>query len=249
MGQYMLRREETSHKLVIVRHGESEGNACNLFTGWQDSNLTEKGCEEAYNAGNLLMRHGFVFDICFTSNLKRAIDTAYLILGYLGLGNIQVINSYKLNIRHRGCLQGLNREEAISIYGNKSVFKWENDYYCAPPPADDNRTKEISSNPLYERVRSDELPLTESHFDVYRRTVEFYKNSIRSEISNNRKVLVVTHGETIAELLRFIIGDIPCCFYQQNIPNAIPIVVELDQRLNCTDAYYLLQHKGTVSVG
>lgn len=178
-------------KLVLIRHGESEWNLENKFTGWTDVDLSETGKKEACNAGKILLNEGYDFDICYTSYLKRAIHTLNIILDTMDRAWLPVNKSYKLNERHYGALQGLNKKETAEKFGEEQVLIWRRSYDVRPPLLNEDDTRNPAKLAQYRDINKDELPLGESLLDTVNRVVPYFENVIKQDMLNNKKVLIV----------------------------------------------------------
>ncbi len=215
-------------KLVLVRHGESEWNRANLFTGWTDVDLTERGVEEAHLAGKWLKEKGFTFDIAFTSVLKRAIRTLWIILDELDQMWIPEEKSWRLNERHYGALQGLNKAEMAKKYGEEQVFIWRRSYDVPPPPLDPDDPRHPRFDPRYRNVDPHYLPASESLKDTLNRVKPFWEQRIWPELLSGKQVLIAAHGNSLRALVKHLnqISDeeIP----HVNIPTGTPWVYEFD---------------------
>jgi 2,3-bisphosphoglycerate-dependent phosphoglycerate mutase len=226
-------------KLVLQRHGESTWNLENRFTGWTDLDLTERGMEEAHKAAAVLKMEGYTFDVAYTSVLKRAIRTLWLVLDDMDLMWIPVYKSWRLNERHYGALQGLNKAETSKIHGAEQVMMWRRSYDVRPPPLsrDDRRHPRFDSR--YSDLSDDELPATESLKDTLNRVLPYWHEVIAPDIKKGKRVLVSAHGNSLRALVKHLdrLSDeeIP----RLNIPTGFPLVYELDDDLNPTDHYYL----------
>lgn len=192
-------------RLVLVRHGESVWNKENKFTGWTNVELTEKGIEEAKEAGRKLRKNGFSFDLAYTSLLKRANDTLNYILLELDLYNkIEVIKSYKLNERHYGALQGLNKTETREKYGEEQVHIWRRSYDVRPPKLELTDPRFPGNDDIYKDVPLNELPLTESLHDVYDRVIPYYKENIIPNLNNGKDIIICAHGNSLRALIKYL---------------------------------------------
>ncbi len=226
-------------KLVLTRHGESVWNKENLFTGWTDVELSEKGREEAKIAGEALVRAGFDFDVCYTSYLRRAIHTADIILDVMNLSWIPVYKSWSLNERHYGALQGKNKQETAQKYGDEQVRIWRRSY-DVPPPAlgrDDER------NPAFEKRYADlpqkDIPLTESLKDTVARVLPYFKRDITESLREGKTVLVAAHGNSLRALRMQLDGLSADEVVALEIPTGKPFVYEFDDDFNIVNSYYL----------
>lgn len=227
------------YKLVLLRHGESTWNKENRFTGWTDVDLTEKGELEAQNAGKLLKQEGFVFDLAYVSVLKRAIRTLHYALNEMDLLWIPVYKSWRLNERHYGALQGLNKAETAAKYGDEQVLIWRRSYATPPPPltADDPRFPGI--DPRYADLTSEELPLTECLKDTVARFLPFWHSTVAPTVKSGKRVIVVAHGNSIRALVKYLDNVSDDEIVELNIPTGIPLVYELDADLKPIKSYYL----------
>ena len=225
------------YKLVLIRHGESAWNKENRFTGFKDIDLSEKGREEAANAAKLLKAEGFVFDIAYTSVLRRAIRTLWLILDELDLMWIPIVNSWKLNERHYGDLQGLNKSETAAKFGEEQVQIWRRSYDIPPPPmsADDERYE--GNSPKYAGVEN--FPPTECLKDTVARTVPYFESEIAPQIKAGKRVIIAAHGNSLRSLVKYLDHVSDDDIVKINIPTGVPLVYELDENLKPVKNYYL----------
>lgn len=226
------------YKLVIVRHGESIWNKENRFTGWADVGLTKKGMKEAIEAGRILKKESFTFDVAFTSVLKKATRTLDLILKEMGL-IIPVRKSWRLNEKHYGALQGLNKREIAKKYGEKQVFLWRRSYDLRPPALKENDIRYPGNDPLYKNLRKKEIPLTESLKDTEMRLLPYWHEEIAPAIKKGKKVLIVAHGNSLRALVKYLDNISAQKIPDLNIPTGIALVYELDKTLKPTKHYYL----------
>lgn len=226
-------------KLVLVRHGESLWNQENRFTGWTDVGLSEKGAREAEEAGRLLAEQGFDFDVCYTSYLKRAIRTLNLILERLDREWLPVEKDWRLNERHYGALQGLNKTETAEKFGEAQVKIWRRSYDVRPPAlrADDERNPSRAAP--YRGVNPELLPLAESLRDTVARTIPFYESVVRKEMEEGRRVLIVAHGNSLRALVKHLSGLSDGEITDVNIPTGVPLVYEFDGTLKVLTSRYL----------
>jgi 2,3-bisphosphoglycerate-dependent phosphoglycerate mutase len=227
------------YKLVLLRHGESQWNLDNRFTGWTDVDLTEAGVREARAAGELLKREGFGFDIAYTSVLKRAIRTLWLALDALDLMWIPVVHSWRLNERHYGSLQGLNKAETAARFGEKQVLVWRRAYAIAPDPLIPDDPRWAGNDPRYKNLKPEEIPATECLKDTVARVLPFWNDSIAPAIRRGRRVLVAAHGNSLRALVKYLDGISDEDIVGLNIPTARPLVYELDENLKPIRNYYL----------
>ncbi|WP_304758355.1 2,3-diphosphoglycerate-dependent phosphoglycerate mutase [Faecalibaculum rodentium] len=226
-------------KLVLIRHGESEWNKENRFTGWTDMELSQKGREEARQAGQLLKNQGYSFDKAYTSVLKRANHTLDGVLLELGETDIPVTRSWKLNERHYGALQGLNKAETAAKYGDEQVHEWRRSWDVRPPLLDSDDKRNPVLDPLYKGVPADELPLGESLKDTVRRVVPFFESDIVPEIKAGKNVVIAAHGNSLRALVKFLDHISDDDIAGLDIPTGVPLVYELDDDMNPLRHYYL----------
>lgn len=224
-------------KLVLVRHGQSKWNLENKFTGWTDVELSEKGIEEAKEAGKVLKELGYSFDIAFTSVLKRANDTLYYILDELNENNIPIKYNYKLNERHYGALQGLNKKETALKYGDEQVHIWRRSADVRPPSLTKDDPRYPGNDPKYRDITN--IPLTENLIDTIERVVEYWKSDIEPEIKNDKKVIIVAHGNSLRGLIKYLDNLSNEEVVSLEIETGNPIVYELDDNLKPIKHYYL----------
>ena len=218
-------------KLVMVRHGQSAWNLENLFTGWTDVDLTEQGLREAREAGRLLKAEGYRFDLAFTSVLKRAIRTLWLVLDEMDLMWIPVERSWRLNERHSGALQGLDKAETTRRHGAEQVKVWRRSYDIPPPPLDADDPRHPRLDPRYRGLDPALLPATESLKDTLARVAPFWHERIAPELRAGRDVLIVAHGNSLRALVKMLDGMSDEAIVEFNIPTGVPIVYELDDAL------------------
>jgi len=227
------------HKLVLLRHGESTWNKENRFTGWTDVDLTERGRAEAAEAGHLLREGGYAFDIAFTSVLKRAIRTLWIALDMMDLMWIPEEKHWRLNERHYGALQGLNKAETAAKHGEAQTKIWRRSYDVPPPPLTADDPRQPSRDPRYAGVARSELPLTESLKDTVQRFLPYWHETIAPAIRSGRRVLIAAHGNSIRALIKYLDAVSDADIVQLNIPTGIPLVYELDGDLRPIRHYYL----------
>ncbi len=227
------------YKLVLLRHGESEWNKLNLFTGWTDVDLTDKGREEAAEAGRLLKEGGFTFDIAYTSVLKRAIRTLNIVLDVMDLMWIPDVKSWRLNERHYGALQGLNKAETAKKYGDEQVLLWRRSYDVPPPALDENDERYPGKDPRYAGLKKEEIPLTESLKDTVARFVPYWENTIVPTVKSGKKVIIAAHGNSLRALVKYLDNMSEEEIVKLNIPTGVPLVYELDDELKPIKHYYL----------
>lgn len=226
-------------KLVLIRHGESEWNKENRFTGWTDVDLSEKGIEEAVHAGKILTNNNYLFDISYTSVLKRAIKTLSTILEELDLLWIPVYKSWKLNERHYGALQGLNKAETAKKYGDEQVHKWRRYVDVRPPALDKDDPRCAGNEYKYHHLKPEEIPATENLDDTQKRVIEYWNEFIVPEIKKGQKIIIAAHGNTLRSLVRYLDKIPGNGIANLNIPTGIPLVYELDENLSPIRHYYL----------
>ena len=225
--------------LVLLRHGESTWNKENRFTGWTDVDLTEKGKEEAMNAGKIMKDKNFTFDIAFTSVLKRAIDTLNIVLNEMNI-SLDINYSWKLNERHYGALQGLNKDETRKKYGEEQVHLWRRSYDVKPPELTVDDERYPGHDPKYKDLKQEELPLTESLKDTLKRTLEYYNNDIIRYLHDGKNVLVVAHGNSIRSIIKYIENISDDEIMKVEIPTGVPYVYNLDNNFNIIEKYFLM---------
>ena len=226
-------------KLVLVRHGQSVWNLENKFTGWTDVELSENGIKEAKEAGIVLKQKGFTFDIAFTSVLKRANDTLNYILEELDLKDIPINYSYKLNERHYGALQGLNKDETRKKYGENQVLLWRRSADVRPPSLTKDDLRYPGNDPKYSNLKESELPLTENLVDTIKRVVEYYNSDIKKELEQSKKVIIVAHGNSLRGLMKYLDNLTDEEVIKLEIETGNPICYELDDNLKPIKHYYL----------
>ncbi len=227
------------HKLVLIRHGESAWNKENRFTGWTDVDLTEKGVAEAHQAGVLLREGGYEFDIAYTSVLKRAIRTLWIALDELDRMWIPVVNSWRLNERHYGALQGLNKAETAAEYGEEQVKLWRRSYDVPPPPLDPSDPRFPGFEERYRDLAPDELPRSEALKDTVARFLPYWHGTIAPTLRSGARVLIAAHGNSLRALVKYLDGISDEEIVGLNIPTGIPLVYELDESLKPIRHYYL----------
>ncbi len=226
-------------KLVLLRHGESTWNKENRFTGWTDVDLSEKGRQEALEGGQALKNEGYVFDLAYTSVLKRAIRTLWIVLDELDLMWIPVYRSWRLNERHYGALQGLNKSETAAKFGDGQVKIWRRSYDIRPPALTRDDPRFPGHDPRYRGLTPAELPLTECLKDTVDRFLPFWHEAIAPAVGSGQKVLIAAHGNSLRALVKYL-DDIPeADIVELNIPTGMPLVYELDDNLKPLQHYYL----------
>jgi 2,3-bisphosphoglycerate-dependent phosphoglycerate mutase len=227
------------HKLVLLRHGESTWNKENRFTGWTDVDLSERGREEAKEAGRLLREGGYFFDVAYTSVLKRAIRTLDIALDGLDLMWIPVVKNWRLNERHYGALQGLNKAETAAKHGEAQVKIWRRSYDIPPPPLSPDDPRHPSHDPRYASLSPNQLPATESLKDTVARFLPYWHETIAPAIRSGKRVLVAAHGNSLRALVKYLDNISDTDIVELNIPTGIPLVYELDDNLKPIRRYYL----------
>jgi 2,3-bisphosphoglycerate-dependent phosphoglycerate mutase len=227
------------HQLVLLRHGESTWNKENRFTGWTDVDLSEKGVAEAQAAGRLLREGGFDFDIAYTSVLKRALRTCWIALDELDRLWIPMEHNWRLNERHYGALQGLNKAETAAKHGEAQTKIWRRSYDIPPPPLPDGDPRLPSRDPRYAGLAASEVPRTESLKDTVARFLPYWHQTIAPTIRSGRRVLITAHGNSLRALVKYLDGISDDAIVELNIPTGIPLVYELDAALKPTGHRYL----------
>ncbi|MBP2144744.1 2,3-bisphosphoglycerate-dependent phosphoglycerate mutase [Methanofollis sp. W23] len=226
-------------KLVLLRHGESLWNKENKFTGWTDVDLSEKGVAEAHEAGKALKDAGFTFDLAHTSVLKRAIRTLWITLDEMDLMWIPVRRSWRLNERHYGGLQGLNKAETAKKFGDEQVFVWRRSYTTPPPPLEAEDPRFPGHDRRYAEVPADELPATECLADTVKRFLPLWEEEIVPELKAGKRVLIAAHGNSLRALVKHLDGVSDDEIARVNIPTGIPLIYELNDDLTPIRHYYL----------
>jgi len=231
--------QAATHKLVLLRHGESDWNRENRFTGWTDVDLSAKGIEEARAAGRLLRQENYCFDQAFTSVLKRAIRTLWLALDEMDLMWLPVEKSWRLNERHYGALQGLNKAETAAEFGDQQVLVWRRSYDTPPPALQPGDPRSPAGDPRYAELAAGGLPLTECLKDTVARVLPFWDDAIAPAIRADKRVLVAAHGNSMRALVKYLDQISESDIVGLNIPTGIPLVYELDDGLRPLRHYYL----------
>ena len=226
-------------KIVLLRHGESTWNKENRFTGWTDVDLTEKGRSEAVNAGRLLKDSGFAFDLAFTSVLKRAIRTLWITLEELDRMWIPIQHSWRLNERHYGALQGLNKAETAEKFGESQVKLWRRSYDVPPPALEPNDPRTGAGDPRYAGMAANEMPRTECLKDTVARFLPYWHESIAPVVRSGQSVVIAAHGNSLRALVKYLDGISDSEIVELNIPTGQPLVYELDDDLRPLRHYYL----------
>lgn len=227
------------YKIVLLRHGESAWNKENRFTGWTDVDLTEKGEEEARTAGKLMKEAGFEFDIAYTSVLTRAVRTLWIALQEMEQVWIPVVNSWRLNERHYGALQGLNKAETAKKYGDEQVHIWRRSYDTRPPALTKDDERYPGHDRRYKELTSSELPLTECLKDTVARFLPYWFDTIVPSIKSGKNILIVAHGNSLRALVKHLDNVSDDDIVELNIPTGVPLVYELDDDLKPMKSYYL----------
>jgi len=227
------------HKVVLLRHGESTWNRENRFTGWTDVDLSEKGRQEAVNAGRTLKQEGYAFDVAFTSVLKRAIRTLWIVLDEMDLMWIPVHRHWRLNERHYGALQGLNKAEMAEQHGEAQVLIWRRSYDTRPPALEKTDERYPGNDPRYRDLTAEELPLTECLKDTVERFVPYWKKTVEPVIRAGMRVIISAHGNSLRALVKHLDHIQEDEIVGLNIPTGMPLVYELDDDLKAVDRYYL----------
>lgn len=226
-------------KLVLVRHGESTWNRENRFTGWTDVDLSQRGILEAHDAAEALTKRGYTFDVAFTSVLKRAIRTLWIILDDMDLMWVPVYRSWRLNERHYGALQGLNKAETADKFGVEQVQIWRRSYDTPPPALSQEDSRHPRRDPRYADVSEEELPATESLKTTLERVLPYWHEEIVPQLKQKKRVLISAHGNSLRALVKYLDSVSDQEITGLNIPTGIPLVYELDDRLNAQTHYYL----------
>ena len=227
------------HRVVLLRHGESTWNRENRFTGWTDVDLSDKGREEAADAGRLLKEGGYVFDLAYTSVLKRAIRTLGIALDALDLLWIPVVKDWRLNERHYGALQGLNKAETAARHGEAQTKIWRRSYDVPPPALTEDDPRHPSRDPRYAHLSPRELPLTETLKDTVERFLPYWRDTIAPAIRSGKRVIIAAHGNSLRALVMYLDHIDEQTIVELNIPTGIPLVYELDDNLAAIRHYYL----------
>ncbi len=227
------------YKLVLIRHGESTWNLENRFTGWTDVELTPTGVEQARKAGRLLKAEGWDFDVAYTSVLKRAIHTLWHVLDGMDRTWLPVVKNWRLNERHYGALQGLNKADMAKQYGDAQVLVWRRSYDTPPPPLEPSDARSERGDRRYAALQPEQVPLTECLKDTVARVLPFWNDTLAPAIRSGQRVVVAAHGNSIRALVKYLDGISDDDIVGLNIPNGIPLVYELDAELKPIRHYYL----------
>lgn len=226
-------------KLVLIRHGESEWNAANLFTGWADVDLTKRGVNDAKKAGQILKQKGYYFDIAYTSYLKRAIKTLSYVLEEMDEMWIPVRKSWKLNERHYGALQGLNKAETAEKYGDEQVHIWRRSFDVSPPLLEKDDRRLPGKERKYKELLPQELPTGESLETTIERAIPYWEKQIVPDLKSGKKVVIAAHGNSLRALVKYLDNISDKDIAGVNIPTGVPLVYELDEKLQPVEKYYL----------
>lgn len=226
-------------KLVLIRHGESQWNQLNLFTGWTDVELSDKGHQEAIEGGRLLKKEGYTFDLCFTSYLKRAIHTLDHVLTEMDLCYLPVVKSWKLNERHYGALQGLNKAETAAKYGDEQVKIWRRSYDVLPPALDRADERHPCNQAMYAGIDPQDLPACESLETTVARVVPYFNETILPQMKEGKRVLIAAHGNSLRALVMYLDKLTPEEILKVNIPTGVPLVYEFNEAFEVTNHDYL----------
>ena len=228
-----------AYTLVLIRHGESVWNLENRFTGWTDVGLTERGMQEAHTGGQALKAKGFTFDVAYTSTLKRAIKTLWIVMEEMGLEWLPVTNAWQLNERHYGSLQGLNKAEMAVKFGEEQVKLWRRSYDVPPPALDLDDPRHPRFDPRYAGMDPKDLPASECLKDTVNRMLPYWHNTIAPAIKSGKRVLITAHGNSLRALVKYLDNISDDEIVGLNIPTGIPLVYELDADLKPINHYYL----------
>jgi 2,3-bisphosphoglycerate-dependent phosphoglycerate mutase len=227
------------YRLVLLRHGESTWNKENRFTGWTDVDLSEKGVQEAHRSGQLLKQEGFNFEVTFTSVLKRAIRTLWIVMDEMDLMWIPIHHSWRLNERHYGALQGLNKAETAAKYGDEQVLLWRRSYDVRPPLLDESDQRWPGHDARYAGLSAEELPKTESLKDTVARFLPYWHEQIAPVVKAGRRVIIAAHGNSLRALVKYLDHISDEDIVALNIPTGVPLIYELDTTLKPIRHYYL----------
>ncbi|MDE2836143.1 MAG: 2,3-diphosphoglycerate-dependent phosphoglycerate mutase [Chloroflexota bacterium] len=226
-------------QVVLLRHGESDWNLSNRFSGWTDVDLTDTGREEAARSGQLLLEEGFTFDVAYTSVLKRAIRTLWIVLDEMDLMWIPVIRDWRLNERHYGALQGLNKAETAAEHGEEQVLLWRRSYDVPPPALTPDDERHPGRDPRYASIPADEMPLTEALKETVARFVPYWESAIAPDIRAGKRVLIVAHGNSLRALVKHLDNISDADIIDLNIPTGVPLVYDLADDLSPLGSRYL----------
>jgi 2,3-bisphosphoglycerate-dependent phosphoglycerate mutase len=228
-----------THKIVLIRHGESQWNLENRFTGWTDVDLTANGMAEARAAGKLLKAEGFTFDVAYTSVLRRAIRTLWTVLDEMDQMYLPIVHNWKLNERHYGDLQGLNKAETAAKYGDEQVLIWRRSYDTPPNPLSLNDPRSAHNDPRYTKLDPKLIPQTECLKDTVERVAQFWNDAIAPAVKQGKKVIIAAHGNSLRALVKYLDNISDNDIVNLNIPTARPLVYELSSELKPIKNYYL----------
>ena len=226
-------------RLVLLRHGESTWNKENRFTGWTDVPLSERGMTEAREAGRLMKKEGYTFDIAYTSVLRRAIDTLRLALEEMGLTSLPVVRSWRLNERHYGALQGLNKAQTAQRYSEQQVLVWRRSYDVRPPALTPDDERHPGKDPRYASLKPDEIPLTECLKDTVARVLPYWQDTVAPRVREGKRILIAAHGNSLRALVKHLDQMSDEKIVDRNIPTGIPLVYELNDDLTPIRSFYL----------
>ena len=235
----LFQNKITMHKLVLIRHGESTWNLDNRFTGWTDVDLTETGVAQAKNAGQFLKTEGYDFDVAYTSMLKRATRTLWHVLDEMDQTWLPVVHSWRLNERHYGDLQGLNKTQTAKKFGDAQVLAWRRSYDTPPPPLAASDTRSERGDRRYAKLQPGQVPFTECLKDTVERVLPFWNDAMAPAIKAGKRIVVAAHGNSIRALVKYLDNISDSDIVGLNIPNGIPLVYELDEHLQSQRSYYL----------
>ncbi len=227
------------YKIVLLRHGESVWNKENRFTGWTDVDLSEKGILEAHQAGKMLAEQGFTFDIAFTSVLKRAVRTLWIALDEMDSMWIPVHNSWRLNERHYGALQGLNKAETASKFGEEQVHIWRRSYDVRPPALEPSDSRSPAKDVRYRNLTPGDIPLTECLKDTVSRFLPYWHETIVPTVRSGKRTIIAAHGNSLRAVVKYLDNVSDEAIVDLNIPTGVPLVYELDEQLRPLKHYYL----------
>ncbi len=230
-------------KLVFLRHGESEWNKENRFTGWTDVDLSDRGVSEAHFAAELLKKDGYTFDLTFTSYLKRSIKTLWIVLEDLDMMWLPEYKTWRLNERHYGALQGLNKAETAKKFGEEQVNLWRRSYNIPPPPLTPDDPRNSAFDEKYRELDKNEIPLTEALKDTVKRVIPYWENTITPLVKQQKRILISAHGNSIRALVKYLDNISDSEIPYLNIPTGIPLVYEFDEGIKPVKHYYLADEK------
>lgn len=221
-------------KLVMIRHGQSQWNLENRFTGWKDVDLSEQGVQEATQAGEQLKKDGFTFDIAYTSYQKRAIKTLNIVLEQIDELHIPVKKSWRLNERHYGALQGLNKAETAQKYGDEQVHIWRRSYDVPPPALEEDDERNVKFDPKYKELSPEQLPKGESLKDTIARVIPYWDSDISKDIQAGKNVIIAAHGNSLRALIKYLLNIGDKEILDLNLPTGVPLIFEIDKDLKIT---------------